>query len=455
MLRTNTAGELSPEYVEKKVTLCGWVENIRRHGKIGFILLRDRYGTTQIFLNPNLSQENQHLTKESVIKVIGTVNLRPKNQVNPDMKTGEIEVAADSIEVLAPSAALPLDFNSENTEETRLKYRYLDLRQEKIQDKLILRHKVLKVIHNYLDANQFVHVETPLLAKSTPEGSRDYLVPSRTDNGKFYALPQSPQIFKQLLMIAGFDRYYQVARCLRDEDLRSDRQPEFTQIDMEMSFVEVEDIILLVEKMMKQIFSEAMNINLSTPFERITYAEAMKKYNSDKPDLRKPGEEFKFAWVTDFPLFEYSETEKRFVSAHHPFTSPAESDQQLLETGKLGEVRAKAYDLVLNGYEVGGGSIRIHDAALQKKIFHALQLSEKDINDKFGFFVEALSYGTPPHGGLALGLDRILAIMTKSESIREVIAFPKNKDAKDLMMESPSTVTEEQLQELGLQTRKK
>ncbi len=450
MLRTHTCGELTSADADKSVTMCGWVDTLRFHGKIGFILLRDRFGSTQVFLNPELTKLTSSLTNESVLSIEGKVVKRPLNQVNPAMSTGEIEVSAEKVTVLSKADVLPIDFNVESSEETRFKYRYLDLRQKKVQDKLVMRHKVLKSIHHYLDENHFIEVETPILAKSTPEGSRDYLVPSRTNPGKFFALPQSPQLFKQLLMVAGFDKYYQIARCLRDEDLRSDRQPEFTQLDIEMSFVEEEDVIVVIEKLMKRIFSEVLNIDLKIPFQRITYSESMKKFNSDKPDLRKDGEEYKFAWVVDFPLFEYSEAEGKFVSAHHPFTSPSMKDILKLDSGKLDNITARAYDLVLNGYEIGGGSIRIHDSELQKKIFSALKLTDQEIQDKFGFFVNALKYGAPPHGGLAIGVDRLVAIMTKSDSIREVIAFPKNKDAKDLMLDSPSTVSTNQLKELGL-----
>ncbi len=454
MLRTHTCGELTGKDAGKKVVLAGWVDTIRVQGKIGFLLLRDRYGITQIFLNPELSKEFGTLPKESVVLVHGDVKKRPDNQVKKEQATGEIEVSASNIEVLNKAEPLPLDFNVESSEETRLKYRYLDLRRKEVQQKLILRHKMMKAIHAYMDSNSFTELETPILAKSTPEGSRDYLVPSRIDNGKFFALPQSPQLFKQLFMVAGFDKYYQIARCLRDEDLRADRQPEFTQLDIEMSFIDEEDIISLLEGLMKKVFKDVLNIDVKIPFERMSYDEAMKKHKSDKPDLRKPGEDFKFLWVVDFPLFEYSEEEKKYVSAHHPFTSPVKEDIKKLESGKLGEVKARAYDLVLNGYEIGGGSIRIHDPSLQKKIFSTLNLTDKEIEEKFGFFVNALKYGAPVHGGLAVGLDRLAAVMTKSDSIREVIAFPKNKDAKDLMLDSPSRVSEKQLEELGLKLKK-
>ncbi len=454
MLRTHTCGELREKDAGKKVVLCGWVDALRVQGKIGFLLLRDRYGITQVFLNPSLAKEFGTLSKESVVLVRGEVKKRPDNQVKKEMATGEIEVSATALEVLNKAEPLPLDFSADTSEEIRLRYRYLDLRRENVQKKLILRHKMMKAIHSYMDAQGFIELETPILAKSTPEGARDYLVPSRTDKGKFFALPQSPQIFKQLFMIAGMDKYYQIARCLRDEDLRADRQPEFTQLDVEMSFVEQEDIIALMEGLMKKIFKDVLNVDVATPFERMSYEDCMKKYKTDKPDLRKKGEDFKFLWVLDFPLMEYSEEEKKFVSMHHPFTSPRQEDIAKLTTGKLDSIKAQAYDLVLNGFEIGGGSIRIHDPKLQKKIFETLKLTQKEIDEKFGFFVNALKYGAPVHGGIALGLDRIAAVMTKSDSIREVIAFPKNKDAKDLMLDSPSSVGEKQLKELGIKVVK-
>ncbi|HLC72514.1 MAG TPA: aspartate--tRNA ligase [Candidatus Nanoarchaeia archaeon] len=455
MLRTHACGEVSEQDVSKTVTLCGWVDTLRVSGKIAFLLLRDRTGIIQIFLDKTLTEKYQHeLKKESVVLVEGLVNKRPDNQVKQDMKTGAVEIAGKRIEILNKAEPLPLDFNIESSEETRLKFRYLDLRRSEVRDKLIMRHKMMKVIHAYMDAHEFIELETPILAKSTPEGARDYLVPSRTDKGKFFALPQSPQLFKQLFMIAGMEKYYQIARCLRDEDLRADRQPEFTQLDIEMSFIDEEDIINLLEGLMKKIFKEVLHVDIKIPFERLPYDECMKKYKSDKPDLRKTGEDFRFLWVVDFPLMEYSEEEKKFVSTHHPFTSPKAEDLPKLDSKKLEGIKARAYDLVLNGFEIGGGSIRIHDPQVQRKIFEILQLTQKEIDDKFGFFVNALKYGAPPHGGIALGLDRIAAIITKSDSIRDVIAFPKNKDAKDLMLDSPSSVSEKQLHELGIKISK-
>jgi aspartyl-tRNA synthetase len=448
--RTHTCGELSNKEVGKKVTLSGFVESIRKHGKIGFINLKDRYGITQVFLGKEFNEEVVKLTRESVVRVEGEVKKRP--DANKKLKTGEIEVSANKFEILTLAPELPLEISEdiESTEETRLKYRYLDLRKPKMQENLIVRHKIIKAIRDFLDKEDFLDIETPLLAKSTPEGARDYLVPSRLHKGKFFALPQSPQLFKQLLMIAGIDKYFQIAKCMRDEDLRADRQPEFTQLDLEMSFVEEEDIYSLFEKMLKFVFKEALGENLKIPFERITYEESMKKYKSDKPDLRKKGEKFKFAWVTEFPLFEWSEEQKRHVSCHHPFTGIHPEDIDKL--GKTHDIRSRSYDLVLNGWELGSGSIRIHDKELQSEVFKALKLSEKDAKERFGFFLDALKFA-PPHAGFAIGLDRIVALITESESIREVIAFPKNKDAKDLMLDAPSNVDKKQLDDLGLKIR--
>ena len=449
--RTHTCGELTKKEIGKKAILSGFVESIRTHGKIGFINLRDRYGVTQVFLGKEFSEELLKLTRESVIKVEGEVKKRP--DANKKLKTGEIEVSAKKFEILNLAPELPLELDEsdiKSTEETRLKYRYLDLRKPRLQSNLLIRHKIIKAIRDFLDKEDFYEVETPLLAKSTPEGARDYLVPSRVHKGKLFALPQSPQLFKQLLMISGFDKYFQIAKCMRDEDLRADRQPEFTQLDLEMSFVEEEDVYAIFEKMLKFVWKEVFNENLKIPFERITYEDSMKKYKSDKPDMRKKGEKFKFVWVTEFPLFEWSEEQKRHVSCHHPFTNIHPEDIEKL--GKTHEIRSRSYDLVLNGWELGSGSIRIHDKELQSEVFKALKLSEKDAKERFGFFLDALKFA-PPHAGFAIGLDRIVALITESESIREVIAFPKNKDAKDLMLDAPSNVDKKQLDDLGLKIR--
>ena len=454
MYRTNTCGELNKNFVGKEVTLAGWVDSLRIQGKIGFLLLRDRYGITQFFLNPELTKEFGHLKKESVVQVKGKVNARPEKQINKEMPTGEVEVEAQEIVVLNEAEPLPFD-PKETTEETRLKYRYLDLRSPEMQNNMIIRYKLIKAMRDFLDKENFVEIETPILSKSTPEGARDYLVPSRVHAKKFYALPQSPQQYKQLLMVSGFDKYFQIARCFRDEDLRADRQPEFTQLDMEMSFIEEKDVYPLIESLVKCIWKEVLGKNLKIPFPRMSYADAMKRYNTDSPDLRKKkdSDEYAFVWVTDMPLLEYNEEDKRYYAVHHPFTSPMTEDIDLLEKSP-DKVRAHAYDLVLNGTEIAGGSIRMHRADWQQKVFKALNMKEKEFNEKFGHLLNAFKYGAPPHGGIAFGLDRLAAIITNNESIREVIAFPKTKTAESLMEESPSDVSEEQLKELHIRLAK-
>lgn len=453
MLRTHTCGEVYKSNIGKGVVLCGFVDSVRTHGKITFINLRDRYGMVQLVLEGKLAKDFCEVRRESVLRVSGKLKerlVKGKSIGGIPQLNQDVEVAAEKIEVLQYAPMLPFELNEEATEETRLKYRYLDLRKPKLQQDLLIRYKIIKAMREYLDEKKFIEIETPLLAKSTPEGARDFLVPSRLYNGKFFALPQSPQLFKQLLMVSGFDRYFQVARCLRDEDLRADRQYEFTQLDVEMSFVEVEDIINIIEGVIAYAWKEVLGISLELPFERVTYAEAMKKYRTDKPDLRKDksdNKEFKFLWVLDFPLFEYSEEEKKIVSMHHPFTSPKDEDLNILEKQPL-KVKAKAYDLVLNGEEVGGGSIRIHNFELQNKIFKILGLKKEEQEKKFGFLLDALKFA-PPHGGIALGLDRIIAIATGNKSIRDVIAFPKTKDGRDLMLHAPSDVPSKLLKELG------
>ena len=453
MLRTHTCGELNKNHTNKKVRLCGWVDQIRTFGKIGFLKIRDRYGSTQAFLNPQLAKEFGQLRKESVILLEGKVQLRPKKDINKKMPTGEIELSAETITILNESAIIPLDLEKiKSTEEVRLKYRYLDLRREQMQKNIQLRHKTAKVIRDFLDKENFLEIETPMMAKSTPEGARDYLIPSRIQKGKFYALPQSPQLFKQLLMVARFDKYFQMVRCFRDEDLRSDRQPEFTQIDIEASFIEEKDIYSLLENMMKHVFKQVLDVEIKTPFPRITHKEAMNKYHTDRPHLKKDTHKYSFLWVIDFPLFDYNKDEKRFVSTHHPFTMPKDEDLKNLEKTPE-KAKSKAYDLVLNGEEIAGGSIRIHKEDIQKSIFKVLKIDEKEAKEKFGFLLDAFKYGAPPHGGIAFGFDRLVAIMCGEDSIREVIAFPKNKDAKDLMLDAPSSVNKSQLDELGLKTK--
>ncbi len=577
--RTHTCGELTSKNEGEMVKLCGWINSHRDLGSLVFFDLRDRWGITQITLDENdgeVFEKAKTLRNWDVVSVDGLVQLRPENMVNKNLITGEIEVKATNIELLNKTDALPIniDENAKVSEEMRLKYRYLDLRRYPLQNNLILRHKVALAVRNYLNEKGFIEVETPMLTKSTPEGARDYVVPSRIHTGKFYALPQSPQLFKQLLMISGFDRYFQIVKCFRDEDLRADRQPEFTQIDMEMSFVEEEDVFAIVEGMMKEVCKTA-GYEIETPFKRMTYREAMERYGSDKPDIRygmelneisdivcgagfkvfdsvkdnggvikailvKGGAEYSrknisefesvaksygakglawfkqteegfnspilkflgeerakalfdklggekgdivfivadtfetactslgalrvriakernlipentlsFVWVTDFPMFEWDEEEKRYVAMHHPFTSPKKEHLHFLDT-EPNKVMARAYDLALNGFEIGGGSIRTHDMETQKKVFKAIGLSEQEAEEKFGFFLQALKLGAPPHGGIAFGLDRIVMILANGESIRDVIAFPKTTSATCLMTESPSSIDKRQLEELKI-----
>jgi aspartyl-tRNA synthetase len=457
MLRTHTCGELRCTDAGKKVALCGWVETHRIQGKLSFILLRDRYGITQVFVNPTLTKELGEIRRESVLQVKGEVKKRPDNQVRKEMSTGEIELSAENIEVLNPADPLPLELDEsiESTEDIRLKWRFLDLRKARLQKNLILRHKVCKAMRDFLDKEGFLELETPILAKSTPEGARDYLVPSRIYKGKFYALPQSPQLFKQLFMVAGYDKYFQIAKCFRDEDLRADRQPEFTQLDLEMSFPEEKDVQDVIERLLQYIWKQVLGIEIKIPFQRITYSEAMSKYKTDKPDLRidkSNKKEYAFEWVVDFPLLEWNEEENRYQAMHHPFTSPKTEDISLMDS-EPDKVRAKAYDVVLNGTELGGGSIRIHSRELQNKMFKCLGIDEKQAELKFSFLLNAFKYGAPPHGGIALGLDRMIMLMAGENSIKEVIAYPKNKDAKDLMLDAPSTVHNMQMDELGLKIR--
>lgn len=580
--RTNTCGELAKNDIKKEVTLCGWVNSSRDHGSIIFIDLRDRYGLTQTVFDPEHDKkghkEAETLRREDVIAVKGKVRARGKGLENPKLNTGEIEVLVDELEVLNKAETPPLEVNDrvELNEDVRLKYRYLDLRRPQMQHNILVRHKAVKLVRDYFDALGFLEIETPMLGKSTPEGARDYLVPSRVNPGKFYALPQSPQILKQICMIAGFDKYFQIVKCFRDEDLRTDRQPEFTQIDVEMSFIEQEDILLIIEALMKEMWKKILNKDIKTPFNKLTYQEAMEKYGSDKPDLRfglelvdvtdavkkssfevftkiikekgkvkcinakkcanfsrndldeliefvkiygakgmawmkvaenglesnivkyfdekvqkelvkdvnakkddlllfvadhkhhivdialghlrnelarrlklADDKEHNFVWVTDFPLLEFDEDEQRHVAVHHPFTSPKDEDIKLLDSDAE-KVRAKAYDITLNGVEIGGGSIRIFKPELQKKMFNILGISDEEAMEKFGFLINAFKYGAPPHGGIALGMDRIVAMLTGNTSIREVIAFPKTKNAEDLMMETPSEVDEKQLKEINI-----
>ncbi|MBU3956667.1 aspartate--tRNA ligase [Patescibacteria group bacterium] len=446
----------TPRKIGKKVKLSGWVDRRRDHGKLVFIDLKDRSGFVQIVGKKELGE----LRISDVIEIEGTVNRRPKEMVNPKLPTGKIEVEVKKIKILAKSDDLPFDIRGDGYqigEETRLKYRYLDLRRPRLVKNLELRHKIIKFIRDWLDEKDFIEIETPLLTKSTPEGARDFIVPSRLQPGKFYALPQSPQQYKQLLMVAGFEKYYQIARCIRDEDLRADRQLEFTQLDLEMSFVEREDVLALIEKLMIDLSKEMGKKVQRKPFPQVKYQEAMKKYGDDKFDLRKKKEEntLAFAFVIDQPLFEWKKEEKRWDAMHHPFTAPNPEDVALLEKGRAAKVRSWQYDLVCNGAEIGGGSIRITNPEIQEKVFEIMGHTKKQIAKKFGHLLKAFDYGVPPHGGIALGLDRIIALFAGEESIREVMAFPVTSSGQASVMDAPSEVEEEQLEELKIKVVKK
>lgn len=442
--------------VGEEVLLKGWVHARRNMGKIIFIDLRDTSGLVQVVFAPqdDIYSLAKKLRPEFVVAIKGLVNKRPEKMINQKLATGMIEVVAKNLEILNEAKTLPFEIDKDTrevSEEIRMRYRYLDLRSERMTKNILFRAQLTRAVRDFLQQKEFVEIETPYITKGTPEGAREFIIPSRLHPGKFYVLPQSPQQFKQLLQVAGFERYFQIVRCFRDEDPRGDRQPEFTQIDLEMSFVGQNDIMALAEEMMIDLIKKVAPEKKiqKIPFPILTYKEAMKKYKTDKPDLRKDksnSNELAFCWVTDFPLFEWSETEKRFVAMHHPFTMPHNDDIELLEQ-KPKEVRAYAYDLVLNGQELGGGSIRIHKRELQSKIFKILGLSEKEAEARFGHLLVAFEYGAPPHGGIALGLDRLCMILANEPNIREVIAFPKTSDARDLLMGAPSELPEEQLKE--------
>ncbi len=455
--RTHTCGELRKKDMNKKVTLCGWANTVREHGKLIFIDLRDRYGITQIVCRD--IAEAKKVALETVMQVKGQVKERKKGTENKNLTTGEIEILANEIKILTKAAKLPIQVNKNEAvdENTRLKYRFLDLRRPEMQKALDFRNKVIIAAREYFEQQEFIEVETPILVKPTPEGARDYIVPSRVNPGKFYALPQSPQLYKQILMIAGFDRYFQIARCLRDEDLRADRQPEHTQIDLEVSFVTGEDIMKIVEGMYKHIFKKVLGIELKIPFPRLTYKEAMSKYRTDKPDIRKnkkDKKEYAFCWIYDFPLFAYNKQEKKWEPEHHIFSSPKQQDIKLLDTDP-GKVKGALFDIVLNGSELGSGSIRINDPELQEKVMKIIGLSKKEAYKKFGFLLDAYKYAGPPHGGMGLGLDRLIAIMLGYSDIREVIAFPRNKAAQNPMDDSPSEISKQQLDEAHISLKGK
>lgn len=456
MLRTHTCGELNKTHKDQKVVLCGWVHKRRDHGKLIFIDIRDRYGITQVVFVPSVSKEAhqvaQQLGPEFVVKITGQVNVRPAQNVNPDMSTGEIELCALALEILNTSEVpvFEIDDDLDVSEELRLAYRYLDLRRGKLQRALILRHQLCAIMRQFLNTQGFIETETPCLTKSTPEGARDFLVPSRLNPGEFFALPQSPQLFKQILMVSGMDKYYQIVKCFRDEDLRADRQPEFTQLDMEMSFAEEEDIFDLTERMFQKIFKELKGIDIPVPFPRLPYKEAMEQYKTDKPDLRKNKEDFAFVWVIDFPLFQFNENEKRWDSEHHPFTSFQAEDMKFLESGEFNKIRSRSYDLVLNGNELGSGSVRIHKQDVQSKIFDIIGFNPEEAEKRFGFLLKAFRFGAPPHAGVAYGVDRLVAILAGLDSIRDTMAFPKTQKGNCLLTEAPSEVDDKQLKELGI-----
>ncbi len=442
--------------INKKVRLNGWVDRRRDHGKLVFIDLKDRSGIVQVVGEEKLSK----LRISDVIEVEGIVKKRPKELINPKLETGKIEVKVEKIKVLAESEDLPFDIRSDGYqigEETRLKYRYLDLRRPRLVKNLELRHKMIKYIRDWLDKRGFIEIETPILSKATPEGSRDFIVPSRLQKGKFYALPQAPQQYKQLLMVAGYEKYYQIARCFRDEDPRADRAyGEFTQLDLEMSFTTQEEILKLTEELFTEITEKVLKKEVfKKPFPRFSHKEAIKKFGADKFDLRKKKDPniVAFAWIVDFPLFEKTET-KEITSSHHPFTAPKDEDIPLLDKEPM-KVRSWQHDLVCNGWEIGGGSIRITDPKIQRKVFKILGLSEKETEKKFGHLLKAFEYGVPPHGGIAPGIDRFLFAALEEPSIRELVAFPMTSGGQTAVMDAPSKADEDQLKELKIKVVKK
>ncbi|MCX6719565.1 MAG: aspartate--tRNA ligase [Candidatus Staskawiczbacteria bacterium] len=449
------------KHIGEKVRVCGWVNTWRAHGKILFIDLRDRSGIMQVVFVPSNKEAYdlaQTLRTEWVVEIVGQIVKRPENMINAKIGTGQVELSVESLKVLSESETLPLSIETDGYEigeETRMKYRYLDLRRERLKNNLIMRHKIIKFIRDFLDQESFSEIETPILTKSTPEGARDYIVPSRQEPGKFYALPQSPQQYKQLLMVAGLERYFQIAKCLRDEDPRGDRQPEFTQLDMEMSFVKEEDVMDLTERLLilivKNLFPEKKIQEM--PFPRIIYKEAMEKYKTDRPDIRKDKNDkdlLAFCWVVDFPFFEKTD-EGGWTFTHNPFSAAKpEFDKDLSGKKSIDKILTSQYDIVLNGFEIGGGSIRNHRPEALEKVFEIMGYKKEVIQEKFGHIMEAFKYGAPPHGGIAWGLDRLFALLLSEPNIREVIAFPKTGDGRDFMMNAPSEVDKKQLVELHI-----
>ena len=455
MLRTHACGELNEPLIGQTVTLCGWLHRRRDHGGLSFFDLRDRTGLAQVVFNAKvdaaLHQQAKTFGPEYVLRITGTVRSRPKGMENPKLPSGMVEVGATSVTVLNPATPPPFEIDDQLdvSEDVRMQWRYLDLRRPANQQKLILRHRVIHHLRQTFHQLGFLEVETPILTKSTPEGARDYLVPSRVNPGRFFALPQSPQLFKQLLMVAGMERYFQVARCFRDEDLRADRQPEFTQLDLEMSFIDEEDIFRVIEQALSGVFQDVLQIPLKVPFPRMTHHQAKTRYQTDKPDLRTPENPWAFTWVTEFPMFHWDDEAKRWDAELHPFTAPHPDDVKTMAQAP-GNVRSRAYDLVLNGMELGSGSIRIHDAPTQREVFKVLGLTEELVEERFGFLLQAFSFGAPPHGGFAFGLDRLVALMAGSDSIRDVIAFPKTAKAVCPLTGAPSEPRPGQLKELGI-----
>lgn len=459
MLRTHNIGEVNEKLAGKQVILCGWVDTVREHGAVIFIDLRDRYGKIQTVIHKKKETfaEAKKLTMESCVQIKGEVKLRPKGTENKDVSSGKVEISIEELEVFSLSDNLPFDLDKgdEVSEDIRLKYRYLDLRRPKMLKNLEVRHKIIKFIRDYLNDKNFLEINTPILTKSSPEGARDFIVPSRIHPGKFYALPQSPQQYKQLLMVAGVDKYFQIAPCFRDEDARADRSPgEFYQLDLEMSFVEQKDILDLNEdlfiSLVKKLFPEKKITQI--PFPRLTYQEAMKKYKTDKPDLRKDKtdkNELAFCWVVDFPLFEEELSEGHYAPMHHMFTKPKDSDLKYLNKKDAHKVKADQHDLVLNGFEVGGGSIRIHDHEVQDKVFDLIGFSKKD-KEYFAHMLTAFKFGVPPHGGIAPGIDRLAMVMVGEPNLRELIAFPKNREARDVTFDAPGDVSDKQLKEANI-----